>query len=116
MARHSNENGYVECTLSAYQTRNLNFAIDNIRNSLRNEDDQAVQVFDSYYVDLPPQSSPFQHDQPQLSAPNQSFEHFNQRGFPHHHQPSAPFTGLPEVRLPTDEPGKSTDKIIYLNQ
>lgn len=74
VARHANENGYVECTLSAYQARNLNFAIETIRSYLRNEDDQAVQVMESNYVDLPSQSSPYahspHHDQPQLTAPN----------------------------------------------
>ncbi|CAF0953805.1 unnamed protein product [Rotaria sordida] len=82
-ARHPNENGYVECTLSAYQTRNLNFAIDTIRGYLRNEDDQAMQIFDSYYVETPLQSSSSfhhspQYDQPQLSIPNQNLEHFHQ--------------------------------------
>ncbi|CAF4379911.1 unnamed protein product [Rotaria sp. Silwood2] len=84
-ARHPNENGYVECTLSAYQTRNLNFAIDTIRSYLRNEDDQAVQVFDSHYVDTPSQSSPFQNspqnDHPQLPVPNQNLEHIQQQSF-----------------------------------
>lgn len=86
VARHPNENGYTECTLSAYQTRNLNFAIDTIRGFLRNEDDQAVQVFDSHFVDMPLQSSPFHNDQPQLSAPNQNFEHFHQQNFQNNHQ------------------------------
>lgn len=86
VARHANEDGYVECTLSAYQTRNLNFAIDTIRSYLRSEDDQAVQVLESHYVDLPLQSSPFQNsphnDQPQLTAPNQSYDNSQQQGFP----------------------------------
>ena len=99
VARHPNENGYVECKLSAYQVRNLNFAVDTIRAFLRNEDDQAVQVFDSYYVDLPSQSSPFQNDQPQLTTPNQNFDHFHHPSyFPNNHQqppppPPTSFTG-----------------------
>lgn len=85
VARHPNENGYVECKISAYQTRNLNFAIDTIRNFLKNEDDQAVIVLDSQYVDIPSQSSPYQnlpqYGQPHLSLPNQYIEHGQPNSF-----------------------------------
>jgi hypothetical protein len=119
VARHPNENGYVECTLSAYQTRNLNFAIDTIRNSLRNEDDQAVQVFDSYYVDIPSQSSPFQNDQPQLSAPNQNFENFHQHGFQNNHYQQPPPTSFiepSEIRHSPRETGKYPYEIIRFDK
>ncbi|CAF3338437.1 unnamed protein product [Rotaria sp. Silwood1] len=108
-ARHPNENGYVECTLSAYQTRNLNFALDIIRGYLRNEDDQAMQVFDAQYVDTP-QTSPFQNspqnDQLQLPVPNQNLEYFHQQGFSNNryqqeqeqeHQQSISFTTSSDI-------------------
>jgi len=73
IARHANENGYTECKISAYQIENLNFAIDTIRNYLRNEDQQAIQVFDSYFIDLPA----YQSDQTLLTIPS-NFNHDNQ--------------------------------------
>jgi hypothetical protein len=63
---------------------------------------------------LPLQSSPFQNDQPQLSAPNQNFEHFHQHGFTNNHyqqqqqqQPSISFTVPPESRHAPRETGKN---------
>jgi hypothetical protein len=47
VGRQANEKGYVECTLTAYQARNLNFAIDTIRSFLRNEDENAVLIMES---------------------------------------------------------------------
>ncbi len=120
VARHPNENGYVECTLSATQTRNLNFAIDTIGNSLRNEDDQAIQVFDSYYVEIPPQSSPYQNDQPQFAVPNQNFEHFHQQAFPtNQYQPPPPptsFTGPSDLYPTPRETGKHPYEIIRFDK
>ena len=111
VARHANENGYVECTLSSYQARNLNFAIDTIRSYLRNEDDQAIQVLESNYIDLPSQSSPFahspHHDQPQLTAPNTN-QDYHQQAFPNHRyqqQQQMSFTAPSDVRQTHRETG-----------
>jgi len=100
VARHANENGYVECTLSAYQTRHLNFAIETIRSYLRNEDENAIQVMESNYIDVPSQSSPYahspHHDQPQLTAPNANQDH--QQTFPtqrYQQQQQMSFTAIP---------------------
>jgi len=61
VGRQANENGYIECTLTAYQKRNINFAIDTIRSFLRNEDDNAVLVIesnqDSHELAPPPSAS-----------------------------------------------------------
>ncbi|CAF0806853.1 unnamed protein product [Rotaria sordida] len=67
VGRQANENGYVECILSAYQTRNINFAIDTIRSFLRNEDDSAVLVPESKHGDTSFQDSPHLHE---LAPPN----------------------------------------------
>lgn len=101
VGRHPNENGYVECKLSAYQMRNLNFALDTIRSFLRNEDDQAVQVFDAYYVDLPSQPSAFQNDQPP---------------FPTSHQqpPPTSFTGPTEFVHPSGGTGRYFIHISFI--
>jgi hypothetical protein len=64
VSRQANENGYVECTLTAYQIRNIHFAIDMIRSFLRNEDDTAVIVIES---DSSVQDSPHLHE---LDPPN----------------------------------------------
>ena len=119
VARHANENGYVECKLSAYQSRNLNFALDTIRSFLRNEDDQAVQVFDAYYVELPSQSSPFQNDQPQLATFGQNFEQFHPSYFPNNHQQPPPplttFTGPTDFRQSAEGTGISFISMSDLN-
>ena len=47
VGRQTDENGYTECILSAYQTRSLQFAIDTIRNFLRYEDPSAVIVIEA---------------------------------------------------------------------
>jgi len=62
VGRLANENGYVECTLTAYQIRNLHFAIDTIRSFLRNEDESAVLVVESNHTDTPGQDSPHLHE------------------------------------------------------
>ncbi|CAF2581483.1 unnamed protein product [Rotaria sp. Silwood2] len=62
VGRQANENGYIECTLSAYQSRNINFAIDTIRSFLRNEDDSAVIVIESKHGDTSLQDSPHLHE------------------------------------------------------
>ncbi|CAF3332901.1 unnamed protein product [Rotaria socialis] len=62
VGRQANENGYIECILSAYQTRNLHFAIDTVRSFLRNEDDSAVLVPDSNQGDNTVQDSPHLHE------------------------------------------------------
>ncbi|CAF3426312.1 unnamed protein product [Rotaria sp. Silwood1] len=67
VGRQANENGYVECTLSAYQSRNIKFAIDTIRSFLRNEDDSAVLVIESKHGDASLQDSPHLHE---LAPPN----------------------------------------------
>jgi hypothetical protein len=69
VGRQPNENGYVECTLTAYQTRNLNFAIDTIRSFLRNEDESAVLVIESNYPDISVQNSSHLHE---LAPPSNS--------------------------------------------
>lgn len=53
VGRQANDKGYVECTLTAYQARNLNFAIDTIRSFLRKEDQNAVLITDSATQDSP---------------------------------------------------------------
>ena len=53
VGRQVNPNGYVECTLTAYQARNLNFAIDTIRACLRKEDQSAVLVMEAKSDDSP---------------------------------------------------------------
>jgi len=62
VGRQANENGYVECTLTAYQTRNINFAIDTIRSFLRNEDESAVLIIESNHPDILVQNSPHLHE------------------------------------------------------
>jgi hypothetical protein len=62
VGRLANENGYIECTLAAYQIRNLNFAIDTIRSFLRNEDESAVLVIESNPTDTSEQDSPHLHE------------------------------------------------------
>lgn len=116
VARHPNENGYVECKLAAYQMRNLNFALDTIRAFLRNEDDQAVQVFDAYYVDLPSQQSPFQNDQPPFASSHQNFDQFHQPYFPNNHQQSPPvsFTGPTEFVHPSGGTGRHSIDILFI--
>ncbi|CAF1252676.1 unnamed protein product [Adineta steineri] len=121
VARHPNDNGYTDCTISAYQTRNLNFAIDTIRSYLRNEDDQAVQVLEAHYVDLPTQSSPYQNspqnDQPQLSVPNQNFEHSQQHTSSNNRQQqqSMSLTAPPELHHTQREPGFMTRPLHFGN-
>lgn len=58
IGRQAKENGYTECILTAYQTRNLHFAINTIHSFLKNEDDTAVIVIESNYADSPGQDSP----------------------------------------------------------
>lgn len=67
VARQANENGYVECTLTSYQARNINFAIDTIRSFLRNEDESSVLVVEPQQGDIPLQDSPHLHE---LAPPN----------------------------------------------
>ncbi|CAF0936876.1 unnamed protein product [Adineta ricciae] len=122
VARHPNENGYVDCTLTAYQTRNLTFAIDTIRSFLRNEDDQAIQILEARYVDLPLQSSSYQnslqHDQPQLSAPNQNGESSQQYSFNNNNRPQQPTMAFPassESNSTNREPGFMTRPLHFGN-
>jgi hypothetical protein len=123
VSRHQNESGYVECIISAYQTRNLNFAVDTIRSYLRNEDDQAVQALDFHYVDVPLQSSPFQNspqnDHPHLPGPIQNFDNFHPHGFSNNrYQQQQPqqqpmsFTAPPELHHTHRETGKNIHQII----
>ncbi|CAF3317372.1 unnamed protein product [Rotaria socialis] len=111
VARHPSENGYVECTLSAYQTRNLNFAIDTIRSYLRNEDDQAVQVLDSHFVDTALQSSPYQNS-PYNDQTQQNLEHGNQHVFSNsryqQQQQSSSFTATSDLSQKNKELGFMT--------
>ncbi|UJR23375.1 hypothetical protein I4U23_026384 [Adineta vaga] len=67
VGRQADPNGYIECTLSAYQIRNINFAINIIRNCLRNEDPSAVLVFDPNHENDNAQNSPHVHE---LVPPN----------------------------------------------
>jgi hypothetical protein len=69
VGRTANENGYVECTLTAYQARNIHFGIDTIRNFLRNEDDSAVIVIEPNHEENVGQDSPHLHE---LGPPNTS--------------------------------------------
>ena len=67
VGRQPDENGYIECTLSAYQLRNIHFAINTIRNFLRNEDPNVVLVYDPNHENDYPQNSPHVHE---LVPPN----------------------------------------------
>lgn len=67
VGRQANENGYVECSLVAFQSRNINFAIDTIRSFLRNEDHTAVLVPEFKHDDIPSKDSPHLHE---LAPPN----------------------------------------------
>lgn len=106
VSRQSNENGYVECKISAYQIRHLGFAVDTIRSYLRNEGDQALKVFESHFVEIPSQPSPYQnsphHDQPQLSSDNHSNEQNFHRTFPNYRyqqqQQKSLLSGSNEIR------------------
>ena len=52
VGRQANENGYIECKISANQQRQLNFAIDTIRSYLRNQDEEVIQVLESKLIDV----------------------------------------------------------------
>ncbi|CAF0787904.1 unnamed protein product [Adineta ricciae] len=67
VGRQPDGNGYIECTLSAYQLRNIHFAINTIRNFLRNEDPNAVLVCDPNRENDYPENSPHVHE---LVPPN----------------------------------------------
>ncbi|CAF1346917.1 unnamed protein product [Adineta steineri] len=67
VGRQTNENGYVECILTAYQIRNLHFAIDTIRDFLRSEDDSAILVIEPNHDNNSLQKSPYLHE---LVPPN----------------------------------------------
>lgn len=74
ISRQANENGYVECTLATYQTRNLRFAIDTIRSFLRNEDDSAVVVIEPNHGDNLSHNSPHLHELVPLNTDQSSSE------------------------------------------
>jgi hypothetical protein len=105
VGRQADENGYVECTLTAYQTRNLNFAIDTIRNFLRNEDESAVLVIESNHDDVPLQDSPHLHalvppsNTEQSSTTTSEFSqtgiNFMTKSLSHYPQPSYNFQNTP---------------------
>ena len=52
VGRQPNENGYIECKISANQQRQLTFAIDMMRSYLRDQDEEAIQVFESKLIDV----------------------------------------------------------------
>jgi hypothetical protein len=96
VGRQVNEKGYVECTLTAYQARNLNFAIDTIRSCLRNEDESAVLVMEST------QDSPHLHELvPPSHTSTASLElpqtgiNFMRNNLNHYPQPSYNFQNTP---------------------
>jgi hypothetical protein len=94
VGRQANEKGYVECTLTAYQTRNLNFAIDTIRSFLRNEDETAVLVTEStqdspHLHELVPPSHTASLELPQTGI------HFMKNNLNQYPQPSYNFQNTP---------------------
>ena len=90
VSRQANEKGYVECTLTAYQTRNLNFAIDTIRSFLRNEDESAVLIMESTEELVPPaHTSSATFELPQTGI------HFLKNNLNQYPQPSYNFQNTP---------------------
>ena len=94
ISRQPNGKGYVECTLTAFQARNLNFAIDTIRSFLRKEDHNAVLIIESKPNDSTTQDSPHLHElvPPVEFPPTNSHFLMNLNPYP---QPSYNFQNTP---------------------